>query len=283
MLSNAIIGLREGLEASLVVGILLAYLTKTGRQHLKRSVWTGVAAAIVLSVAVSALLQQVSHELGERSAEVFAGAMSLGAVGLVTWMIFWMRRTARGLRAELQGQLDSAIAVGTGAVTTLAFLAVAREGVETAVFLWTSIAGGRSAVAGTTGALLGLLAAIALGRLVMRGAIKMDLSKFFRVSGVALIVVAGAVLSYGVAELQEAHVLPGGDALAFTLSGHFGEGSPLGMLLASLTGISEHASWLQLAAWCGFVAIVAPRFLRPVAVSAPAAAAPAPQPQSLVR
>ena len=265
MLSNAIIGLREGLEAALVVGILLAYLTKTSRAHLKRAVWTGVGFAVVLSVGVSAVLQQVSEELSERSAEMFAGAMSLAAVALVTWMIFWMRRTARGLRGELHGKLDAAIALGTGSVAALAFVAVAREGVETALFLWTSVSAGQSAIAGTLGALLGLAVAVMLGRLIMRGALKMDLAKFFRVSGAALIVVAGAVLSYAVHEFQEVGVLPGEDATAISLSPAFGKDTPLGLINSVLLGFSNKASWLQVIVWAGYVATVMAMFLRPLA------------------
>ncbi|NBO45845.1 MAG: iron transporter [Actinobacteria bacterium] len=263
MLSNAIIGLREGLEAALVVGILLAYLTKTGRAQLKRSVWTGVGAAIGLSVAVGAVLQQVSEDLSERSAEIFAGAMSLVAVGLVTWMIFWMRRTARNLRGELQGKLDTAAALGTGSVAALAFVAVAREGVETALFLWTSVSAGQSAVAGTVGALLGLAVAVLLGRLIMLGAIKLNLSTFFRISGAALIVVAGAVLSYAIHEFQEVGFLPGDDATAISLSSAFAKDTPLGLINSVLLGFSNKASWLQVFAWAAYVAVVMTVFLRP--------------------
>lgn len=262
MLSNAIIGLREGLEAALVVGILLAYLTKTGRSHLKRPVWRGVGAAVGLSVAVGALLQQVSDDLSERSAEIFAGAMSLVAVGLVTWMIFWMRRTARNLRGELQGKLDTAAALGTGSVAALAFVAVAREGVETALFLWTSVSAGQSAVAGTIGALLGLTVAVFLGRLIMLGAVKLNLSTFFRISGAALIVVAGAVLSYAIHEFQEVGFLPGDDATAISLSSAFAKDTPLGLINSVLLGFSNKASWLQVLAWAGYVAVVMTMFLR---------------------
>jgi high-affinity iron transporter len=270
VLSNAIIGLREGLEAALVVGILLAYLTKTGRAQLKRSVWTGVASAALLSVAVSALLQQVSHDLSERSAEIFAGAMSLAAVALVTWMIFWMRRTARNLRGELQGKLDAAAALGAGSVAALAFVAVAREGVETSLFLWTSVSAGQSALAGTVGAILGLTIAILLGRLIMRGAVKMDLSRFFRISGIALIVVAGAVLSYAIHEFQEVGFLPGEDALAVNLPSAFDKGTPLGLLNSVILGFSNKASWLQVGLWAAYVATTVALFTRPQATVAAA-------------
>ena len=263
MLSNAVIGLREGLEAALVVGILLAYLTKTDRLHLKRSVWVGVGAAVGLSIVVGVVLQQVSEELGERASEIFAGAMSLAAVALVTWMIFWMRRTARSLRSELQGRLDAAAAVSSFSVAALAFVAVAREGVETALFLWTSVASGQNALAGTFGALLGLAVAIMLGRLLLLGAIKMDLGKFFRISGAALVVVAGAVFAYGIHELQEAHLLPGEDALAFDISAQVGKESALGTVMSVLTGFGPTTSWLQLLAWIGYVAVVMTMFLRP--------------------
>jgi len=281
MLSNAVIGLREGLEAALVVGILLAYLTKTNREALKRAVWTGVGAAVLLSVAVSVLLQQVSHDLSERASEIFAGGMSIATVGLVTWMVFWMRRTARGLRAELHGKLDSALAVGTTSVALLAFVAVAREGVETSLFLWTSVSAGQNAVSGTFGALLGLAIAIGLGRLVVQGAIKMDLSKFFRVSGAALVVVAGAVLSYGIAELQEAHVVGGEDAVAFDFSAHVGEGSSLNTVISVLLGFGSRATWPQVLVWAAYVSTVLVMFLRKQKVMTKPVAAATPQPQPI--
>lgn len=276
MLSNAVIGLREGLEAALVVGILLAYLTKTDRLHLKRAVWGGVGAAVVVSIAVGVLLQQVSEDLGERAAETFAGAMSLAAVALVTWMIFWMRRTARSLRGELQGRLDAAAAISSASVGALAFVAVAREGVETALFMWTSIASGQHAVAGTFGAVLGLTVAVLLGRLILLGAIKMDLSKFFRISGAALVVVAGAVFAYGIHELQEAHLLPGEDWLAFDISAQVSKESAAGTLLSVLTGFGPTTSWLQVLAWAGYVAVVMAMFLRPQQSQRPTGGAPAP-------
>ena len=137
MLGNYLIGLREGLEAALVVSILVAYLVRTERASHVRYVWAGVGAAVGLSIAAGALLQLTSANLSFRAQEAFGGFLSIAAVGLVTWMIFWMRRAARGLSGELRGKVDAAIAVGGTAVVTVAFISVAREGLETSLFFWT--------------------------------------------------------------------------------------------------------------------------------------------------
>lgn len=139
MFANYLIGLREGLEASLVVCILIAYLVKTDRRDALKPVWTGIAVAVVLALGFGCALEFGSQELTFEAQEALGGSLSLIAVGLVTWMVFWMRRTARHLKAELHGKLDAALQMGTGALVATAFLAVGREGLETALFVWTSV------------------------------------------------------------------------------------------------------------------------------------------------
>ena len=149
MFANYLIGLREGLEASLVVGILIAYVVKTGNRHRLGAIWAGTALAILASLAFGGILTLTSHSLSEEAEHVFAGTMSILAVALVTWMVFWMRRTAREMRGELHGRLDKALSTGGFALAVVALVAVLREGLETALFLWaaTSASEGTAAYA----------------------------------------------------------------------------------------------------------------------------------------
>lgn len=208
MLANLLIGLREGLEAALVIGILVAYLVKSDRRDMLRWVWSGVGAAIAVSVGIWALITFTANGMDDEGQEIFAGALSLGAVALVTWMILWMRTAARTLRADLGGKLDKALIAGPAAVLATSFLAVAREGVETALFLWSSMRASGNTVPGALGAVLGLGAAVGLGFLIYRGALRVNLATFFTWTGVALIAVAAWVLAYGVEELADAGAIP---------------------------------------------------------------------------
>jgi len=277
--SNAIIGLREGLEAALGVGILLAYVLRSDRKALARSLWAGVAGALGVSVAVALMLNSAAGSLGETGEPIFAGVMSIATVGLVTWMIFWMKRTARSMRSDLQGKLDIAMNLGPAAVAGIAFVAVAREGVETALFLWTASSAGSNPVSNGFGAAAGLAIAVLLGRAIYKGAIKVNLAKFFRISGIALIVIAAGVLAGGIGDLQEVGFLPGINTLAWDLSTAIPENSMTAIILDGLAGFSVKMTTLQLASWVGFTAIVLAAFLRPtksVAVSS----ATSQQPQS---
>lgn len=203
MLSTFIIALREGLEASLIVGILVAYVVKTGRSHLLKPIWAGVSVAILLSLGLGAFLSYSSTHLSERGQEIFAGTSSVVAVALVTWMVFWMKRAARGLRDELHGKIDQAHLGGPLTLAITAFFAVAREGLETALFIYSNFRTVGAASTPTIGLILGLALAVTLGYLIYRRAVKINLSSFFKVTGVALIVIAAGVLSYGIHEFQE--------------------------------------------------------------------------------
>lgn len=213
MLANLLIGLREGLEAALVVGILVAYLVKSGRREMVRWVWIGVSLAIAVSVAVWGGITVVAGELTPRGEEIFAGVLSLVAVAFVTWMILWMRTAARTMKAELGGRLDRALVAGPVAVLATAFFAVAREGVETVLFLWSSMRASGQGIGPVAGAVLGLGSAVVLGYLIYRGALRVNLGTFFTWTGLALIVLAAWVLGYGVEELGEAGLIPELEAL----------------------------------------------------------------------
>ena len=287
MLGNYLIGLREGLEASLVVTILIAYLVKSGRTHLVPRIWAGVGFAVLVSLGFGALLTYGPRGLTFQAQEAIGGTLSIIAVCFVTWMIFWMRRAARGLAGELRGQIDKAAEAGRWSLVLVASLAVGREGLETALFLWaaTQTATGVHTVSTVpawqpiTGAVLGIATAVALGYLLYRGAVKINLTKFFTWTGAFLIVVAAGVLGYGFHDLQEAGILPGLNSLAFDVSSHVDEGSWYGALLKGVFNFSPQTTWLQAGVWTAYLVITMTLFLRGVRRSGAAPTPATPQPR----
>ncbi|WP_371501167.1 FTR1 family protein [Kitasatospora sp. NBC_00374] len=274
MFGNYLIGLREGLEASLVVCILIAYLVKTGRRDRLTPVWTGIAAAVLLSMAFGAVLQYGSTQMTFEAQEALGGSLSIIAVGLVTWMVFWMRRTARHLKSELHGKLDAALAMGTFALVTTAFLAVGREGLETALFIWTAVQATSDGVRPLVGALLGLLTSVVLGWLFYRGALKINLARFFTWTGAMLVVVAAGVLAYGVHDLQEAGWLPGLHSLAFDISSTIPKDSWYGTLLKGVLNFQPDPSVFQVVVWVAYLVPTLFLFLWPAGSTGPRPAAP---------
>jgi high-affinity iron transporter len=269
VLPNYLIGLREGLEATLIVSILIAYLVKTGNQGRLRFVWSGVVAALALSLAFGALLTFTSSTMSFEAKERFGGLMSMVAVGFVTWMIFWMRRTARFLKTELQDKLQAALTMGALALVVTAFLAVAREGLETSLFLWAAAQSTGSGAAPLIGASLGIVTAVVLGWLLYRRAISINLAKFFTWTGAGLIIVAGGVLAYGVHDLQESRDLPGLNSLAFDVSNAIPPDSWYGTLLKGIFNFSPATTWLEATAWLLYVVPVMFLFFRPAKASTP--------------
>ncbi|MET8010851.1 iron uptake transporter permease EfeU [Streptomyces sp. NPDC005271] len=279
MFGNYLIGLREGLEASLVVCILIAYLVKTGRRDALRPVWLGIGAAVALSMSFGAALEFGSQELTFEAKEALGGSLSILSVGLVTWMVFWMRRTARHLKAELHGKLDAALAMGTGALVATAFLAVGREGLETALFVWAAVRASNNGTADPLiGVALGLLTAVALGWLFYRGALKINLAKFFTWTGGMLVVVAAGVLAYGFHDLQEAEFLPGLHTQAFDISGTISPDTWYGTLLKGVFNFQPDPTALQVWAWSLYLVPTLAVFLLPGRVSPSKAAPKEPQP-----
>lgn len=276
MFSNYLIGLREGLEASLVVCILVAYLVKTGNKDKLAPLWLGVGLAAALSLAFGAGLEFGTQELTFKAQEAIGGSLSIIAVGLVTWMVFWMKRTARHLKAELQGKLDAALAMGTGALVATAFLAVGREGLETSLFVWRSVHAAGDGAAPLIGVLLGIASAILLGWLFYRGALKINLSKFFTWTGALLVVVAAGVLAYGVHDLQEADFLPGLGDKAFDISGTIPPDSWYGTLLKGTFNFQPDPTVLQVVVWALYLVPVLALFLAPS--SAAGRSGPKPEP-----
>jgi len=269
MLSTFIIALREGLEAALIVGILVAYLVKSGRKAFLAPLWAGVALAVLASLAAGAFLTFTSTELSSRGEEFFAGTTSFLAVGLVTWMVFWMKRTARHLKGQLEGQMSTAILGGPVALAAAAFFAVVREGLETSLFIYANFKTVSSTPSATVGLILGLGVAIALGYLIYRSSIKINLGKFFTYTGTALVVVAAGVLSYGVHEYQELGWLPGPDFFIWDVTSWIKNDSLLASVLGGTIGFDTTTSWLQFVVWATYLATVLSIYLKRV-VSKPA-------------
>ena len=264
-LASYLIGVREGLEATLVVSILVAYLVKSGRRRQLLPLWAGVAAAVGLSVVFGALLTYTETSLlaDYRSRELFEAIASLLAVVLVTWMIFWMRRTARRLKGDLTGRLEAAVGVGTLAVAGLAFVSVIREGLETALLFYAAAQGARSTATPLVAISLGVLTAFLIGFGLYAGAIRVDLAKFFTVSGVLLVCVAAGILKYGVHDFQEAGVLPGLDVVAFDISGVLDPDSWYGAALAGMFNITAAPTVLETIAHLAYLVPVLAAFLWP--------------------
>ena len=274
MFANFLIGLREGLEAALVVGILVAYVIKIGRRDVLRRIWAGVGLAVVLALSIGALLTFGAYGLSFEAQEAIGGTLSIVATGFVTWMIFWMLKTARNLSGTLRSDIDRHLAGAGWGLVLVAFLAVGREGIETALFLWAAVQATGSTTFPLLGAALGILVAIVLGYLIYRGVLSINLSKFFTYTGLFLIVVAAGVLSYGVHDLQEAGILPGLGALAFDVSSAIPPASWYGTLLKGSINFSPATTWLEAIVWTLYVVPVLILFIRRIRGAQPTKATP---------
>ena len=255
MLANYLIGLREGLEASLVVSILVAYLVRVGRRDRLVVVGSGVALAVAMSVAFGAALTYTSTSLLQSGAsqEAFGGICSLVAVALVTVMIFWMRRTARQLKVDLDNRLDAALKVGGLAVALTAFAAVGREGLETALFFWSAVQAAGESTTPIIGFTLGIATAVVLAWLLYRRSVKLNLVRFFTWTGAGFIVVAAGVLGYAVHDLQEGNLLGGLHDLAFDVTAQVPPSSWYGALLKGVFNFSPDTTWAQAIAYVAYL------------------------------
>lgn len=270
MLTTFLIAMREGLEAALIIGILVAYLHKSGRRKSLPLLWLGVGLAVSLSLVFGAFLSFTSHELTPKGEMIFAGTTSLAAVGLVTFMVFWMKRAARSLKGELESKIESALPIGGLALVGSAFFAVAREGLETALFIFSNFKTVKTSSAPTIGLFLGLATAIALGVALYRRSLKLNLSKFFLITGSALLIVVGGVLAHAVHEFQSFGALPGAHAFAWNWSN---PNNFIETLLSATIGISTTATWLQLFVWVTYLGVVLPLFFAPVQSKTPVTSA----------
>jgi high-affinity iron transporter len=266
--ASFVIALREGIEATLIVSIVLAYLRQLGATDRSRLVWWGAGLAVFLSAVVGLVIFLAGAEFEGTAEQVFEGLVTLAAVGVLTWMIFWMRRQGARIKSELQDKVDTALVAGGLALAGLAFFAVLREGVETALFLYAAAKG--TAVQGTNvapatqvfGAVLGLAVAAILGVLLYRGGIRLNLRSFFRVTGLILIVVAAGLFAFSLHELPEAGWLRLLDAHAFDLSSSLPDDAGAGAIRRGLVGYHAHPTWLEVVGWAAYLVTVGGFFLR---------------------
>ena len=250
MLPTFVIGLREGLEAALIVGIIAAFLGQQGRRDALRQVWAGTAVAVLICVGIAVALQTISSGLPQRQQEGLETAVGALAVCMVTYMILFMRRHARDLKGDLEGAAAAALASGSSrALVVMAFLAVLREGFETAVFLLATFHASGDATASWLGAVLGIAVAVVIGYAIYKGGVRLNLARFFKVTGLVLVVVAAGLVMTAFMTANEAGWLDYGQAQALDLSWLVHPGTPLSSLLTGVLGIQPYPSWIMAVAW----------------------------------
>ncbi|GLZ46832.1 iron permease [Actinomycetospora sp. NBRC 106375] len=250
MLATFVIGLREGLEAALIVGIVAGFLRQRGEDRALRPMWLGVALAVLICLAVAVILQVVAADLPQQEQEGMESIIGVIAVAMITYMIIWMRRHARGMRRELEAAAESALARGsTWALVAMAFLAVLREGFETTVFLLAAFSSSTSPVAAGAGALLGILIAVAVGYGIYRGSVRLDLARFFTITAVFLVLVAAGLLASAVHTAHEATWINFGQEQIADLSAVVQPGTPISSLVTGVLGIQPRPTVIEFVVW----------------------------------
>ncbi len=274
LFGSALIGVREGLEAAIVVTILVAFLVKSERRDALKWVWLGVGGAVVMTVGVFLAIQFGENTISGLGAEAIAGIASLVAVAIVTTMIVWMKKASASMSGQLRGDMSKALEAGAFAVLSLSFLAVGREGVETALFM-VGFADAKT-LWPLTGLIIGVLIAVAIAFGMYRGALRINLAKFFTYTGAFLVVVAAGILSYGIGALQTVGWLPGLTSRPFDISDWFDWTSWYGQVIQGVLNVTPTPTWLQLLGWALYLLVVLVVFLRPTTAPAKPAATPPP-------
>ncbi|GAA1481590.1 FTR1 family protein [Gordonia sinesedis] len=278
MAGSGLIGLREGLETGIVVMVLVAFVVKSGRRDALKWIWAGVAAAIAMVIVVFLVIHLGTRTVSTLTAELIAGLASLAAVLIVTGMVLWMSKAAAHISTDLKSGMSQALVTGGVSVLGLSFLAVGREGFETALLMVgyaESVSGGLWPLLGL---IVGILVAVGLTILLYRGAIRLDFHRFFLYTGIFLIVVAAGIPTYGVRALQTVGWLPGASTLAFDISDTYDQSSWYGTLLAGIFNFRPDPTVLQVVAWLVYLAVVLFFFLRANRRRAPSRPAPTPTP-----
>ncbi len=278
MLVPFLIMLREGIEAALIVGIVGSYLTQTGRHSWMPAVWVGILLAIALSLFVGAALQLVSAQFPQKAQEAFEALVGIIAVVMLTSMVLWMRKAARSIKAGLHHSIDAALAGSTGqglALVAMVFAAVAREGLESVFFLLAIFQQSADAYA-PLGALLGVLAATAIGYAIYVGGVRLNLRRFFTWTGVFILIVAAGILAGSLRSLHEAGLWNSLQTVVVDLTEVLPVSSPLGSLLSGMFGYHDAPTVGEILLYIAFLATSLTLFLRPLSPAPSAGHAPRP-------
>ena len=253
MIPTLVIGLREGLEASLIVGIIASFLARSGRRDALRSMWTGVGAAVILCTGIGVALVTLSADLPQRAQEGLETVIGALAVVMVTLMVVWMSRRARFMKRDLENAAAHALARGSAtALVAMAFLAVLREGFETSVFLVSVVQGSGSTASAATGAFLGVAIAVAVGYGIFRGGVRVNLARFFKVTGLVLVVVAAGLTMTVLHTAHEAAWLTVGQQSALDLTWLVRPGTVWASLLTGVLGLQPHPTVVEVIAWLAY-------------------------------
>lgn len=263
MLPTFLLSLREGLEAALIIGIVLGAVSKIHRKDLAPAVWYGTLSAVFVSILTAVLLTSFGMSLEERAEQIFEGITMLVAAGILTWMIFWMGKQARFLKAELEDGINKAAATtGKRAVFMLAFMAVVREGIELAIFVTAAFFAGNQGEASANliqtlaGTILGLGTAILLGYTIFATTVRLDLRRFFQVTGILLILFAAGLVAHGVHEFNEVGWIPAIIEHVYDMNMFLDENSVAGLLLKTLFGYNGNPSLTEIIAYMIYISVV---------------------------
>jgi high-affinity iron transporter len=250
MLPTFVIGLREGLEASLIVGIVAAFLMRNGRGKEMWALWTGVGLGVAICLAGGIALRIAERDLPQRQQEGLETVVGLVAVAFVSWMVLWMRAHARELKGDLEASAAAALATGSAwALVVMAFLAVLREGFETSVFLLAILQSSTNATSSMIGAALGIVVAVIIGYGIYRGGVKINMARFFRLTGIVLVLVAAGLLATAAHTAHEAGWLDSWQGQALNLRVLVDPGSVRAALLTGMFGLQAQPVWAEVFAW----------------------------------
>ncbi len=268
MLSALLITLREGLEAALIIGIILAYLARTDNRQSFKSVWLGVSLAILASLIAGAAIYLLAGEFSGQAEEVFEGIAMFLAVGVLTWMIFWMRKQAVDIKSHLQTQIQSVLTSGSAlGLATIAFVVVVREGIETVLFLFAATRVAESPILFTAGGFLGLVIAVGIGYSIYKGTSRLNLRTFFNVTSLVLIFFAAGLLAYGIHEFIEAGIISPLVDPVWDINHILSEKSTFGLFLKAILGYNGNPSLVEVIAYPLYLALIMRSYFRPIKVS----------------
>ncbi len=268
MLSSLLITLREGLEAALIIGIILAYLARTDNHHGFKSVWLGISLAVVGSLIAGAALYLLAGEFSGQAEEIFEGFALFVAAGVLTWMIFWMRKQAVNIEAHLHAQIQSVLTSGSSlGLAAIAFVVVVREGIETVLFLFAATRVAESPILFTVGGFLGLAIAIGIGYSIYKGTSRLNLKAFFNVTSLVLIIFAAGLLAHGIHEFHEAGIIPPVVEHVWDINHILPEKSTFGRFLTAIVGYNGNPSLVEAVAYFVYLAWALVGYFRPITVN----------------